>query len=284
MTLKDILVHLDGSERSNMRLDIACSVAKRHSAHLKALYVIDIPPLPSLYGNPNAFVDVAGLAEMTTEALERARNEAAAVEQAFWERLRRDDIHGTWHLVEDVLPETAAAHARCADLMIVGQTSSSDVAPYRDLPGAMILSAGRPVLVVPYAGRFLEIGRDILIGWKSTREAARAVNDAIPLLQQARSVRVLAISSNREWQESEEDVPAADIALHLARHGVKAEATHTLAAGMAEGDILLNMAADTGADLIIVGGYGHSRMREIVFGGVTRTLLSSMTVPVLFSH
>jgi nucleotide-binding universal stress UspA family protein len=284
MTIKDILVHLDDSERSKARLDIACCLAKRHAAHLKALYVIDIPPLPALYGNPNAFVDVAGLAEMTAEALERARSAAKAVEQAFWERLRRDDIRGVWHLVEDVLPETAAAHARCADLMIVGQASPGEITPYSDLPGEMILSSGRPVLAIPYVGRFPEIGGDILIGWKSTREAARAVNDAIPLLQQARSVKVLAISSNREWQENEEEVPAADIALHLARHGVKAEATHTVAAGMAEGEILLNMAADTGADLIVVGGYGHSRMREIVFGGVTRTLLSSMTVPVLFSH
>ncbi|HZB90176.1 MAG TPA: universal stress protein, partial [Stellaceae bacterium] len=127
------------------------------------------------------------------------------------------------------------------------------------------------------------LGQTVLIGWKSGREAARAVNDALPLLQQARSVTVLAINPE-DGIGGDGDVPAADIALHLARHGVKAAAAHTVAKEIDEGDALLNYADDISADLIVAGAYGHSRLSELVFGGVSRTLLTTMTVPVLLSH
>src|SRR3954454_13493204 len=146
-----------------------------------------------------------------------------------------------------------------------------------------MLSSGRPVLAVPYAGQFERVGERVLVAWNASRESTRAVNDALPLLRGAKVVTILAVNP-RQGIEGHGDVPAADIALHLARHGVKAEAAHTVAKDISEGDALLSYAADIGADLIVAGAYGHSRARELVFGGVTRTLIAEMTAPVLLSH
>jgi nucleotide-binding universal stress UspA family protein len=139
------------------------------------------------------------------------------------------------------------------------------------------------VLIIPYVGAINALARTVLVGWKSSREAARAVNDALPLLREAESVTVLAINP-REGIGGDGDVPAADIALHLARHGVKAAAAHTVATDISEGDALLNHAEEIGADLIVAGGYGHSRLTQYAFGGVTRTLLATMTAPLFLSH
>ena len=120
-------------------------------------------------------------------------------------------------------------------------------------------------------------------GSDQASHAPTAVNDAMPLLRGAKAVTVLAVNP-RHGIKGDGDVPAADIALHLARHGVKSEAAHTIANDISEGDALLSYAADLGADLIVAGGYGHSRARQMVFGGVTRTLLDEMTAPMLLSH
>lgn len=283
MAIKDILVHLDASPRTSMRLRLACALASRHSAHLAALYVVEVP-MPLIYSSPAGFADAAAIEEMTASFTARARNDAAAVEQSFHERVRRDGIKAEWRLAEGPPGETVALHARYADLAVVGQALPGDLLTYGgDIPATTMLSSGRPVLVVPDVGDFAAVGDAVLVGWKSSREAARAVHDALPLLQSARSVKVLAINPSRGI-DGDDGRSAAEMALHLARHGVKAEAERITAGEVSEGDVLLNQAADTGADLIVVGGYGHSRTREIIFGGVTRTLLSTMTVPVLFSH
>jgi nucleotide-binding universal stress UspA family protein len=146
-----------------------------------------------------------------------------------------------------------------------------------------LFSSGRPVLVVPFAGRFESLGRRVLIGWNASREAARAVNDALPLIAQAEIATVLAANPRRGLGGHGEE-PGADIARHLARHGLKVEVQHVVAPEIAAGDILLNAAAESVADLLVVGAYGHSRLREMVLGGVTRTLLRQMTLPVLLSH
>ena len=123
----------------------------------------------------------------------------------------------------------------------------------------------------------------MLVGWNATAEAARALNDALPILQLARKVTVLSINPRRGIR-GDGDVPAVDIALHLARHAIHAEAAHTVAKDIPEGDALLSYAADIGADLLVCGMSGHSRMREMVFGGVTRSLLTEMTIPVFMAH
>jgi nucleotide-binding universal stress UspA family protein len=282
MAIKDILVHLDASPRSGTRLAIACDLAVRHSAHLTALYVIEPPTGPLVYADPSGFVDTAWIADMMNRLDQTAREEAAKQRQAFEQRARQHDLKSEWRLVEDIAPDAVALHARYVDLAIVGQSPRGAFVSI-DIPVIAMLSSGRPVLVVPYAGEFSSVGREVLVGWKASREAARAINDAIPLLLQSETVKVLSINPDHGI-DGEGDLPAADIALHLARHGIKAEASHTVAKDVREDEILLNEASDMAADLIVVGGYGHSRARELVFGGVTRGLLSAMTVPVLFSH
>jgi nucleotide-binding universal stress UspA family protein len=137
--------------------------------------------------------------------------------------------------------------------------------------------------VVPYAGTFKTIGQRVLVAWNAGREATRAVNDALPLLEGAAKVTVLAINPHGGLRGHGE-VPGADIALHLARHGVRAEASAIKSDDVEIGALLLSQAADLNADLIVMGAYGHSRLREVVLGGATREILRSMTVPVLLSH
>jgi nucleotide-binding universal stress UspA family protein len=285
MIIKDILVHLDTTPRSDLRLGAAAELASRHEAHLTALHVAELPSPAMFYGDPSGFVDARLVDEMMGKMRETANKDARPVEARFRERLRRDGIEGEWRMVEGWAVEIVALHARYADLTIVGQPDPKDTSftTARQVPIATLLSSGRPILVLPYAGEFATIGQTVLIGWKSSREAARAVNDALPLLRNAQKVTVLTINPERGIG-GDGGVPAADIVLHLARHGVKAEAAHTVATDVPDGDVLLNYADDIGADLIVIGGYGHSRIREFAFGGVTHTLLTTMTVPVFLSH
>jgi len=145
----------------------------------------------------------------------------------------------------------------------------------------LALGVGRPVLIVPRYGTFETVGERVLVAWNGSREATRAVHDALPLLKLASSVTVLSIDPEHDTGDR---IPGADIALHLARHGVAAEGMSTVGLDISVGDLLLSRAADLGADLIVMGAYGHSRVRELVLGGATRHILQHMTVPVLMSH
>jgi nucleotide-binding universal stress UspA family protein len=283
--MKDILVYLDASPRSAAVLAAAATLAGQYSAHLTALFVIELPTPALFYGDGAGYADARFLDQMITEFRDRATKDAQRVEQTFRDRVRLDGLKGEWRLVEGFTGQTVALHARYADLTILGQRNPDDtsLAAEGNVVATTLLSSGRPVIALPYVGDFPVIGRKVLIAWKSTREAARAINDAVPLLQQADAVTVLAINP-QGGIKGDGEVPAADVALHLARHGVKASAAHTVAKEVAEGEALLNYASDLQSDLIVAGGYGHSRMREFVFGGVTRTLLTAMTAPVFLSH
>jgi nucleotide-binding universal stress UspA family protein len=180
--------------------------------------------------------------------------------------------------------QEAIVHARYADLAIVGQLDPDNEAPGSPLsPADVLLDSGRPALVVPYVGRFADVGQRVLIGWNASREAARAVNDALPLLARAAQVTVLAVNP-RVGTMHHGATPGADIAAHLARHGITVTVEIAHVTELDASDTLLNRAADLGADLIVTGAYGRSRMRELVLGGVTRDLLRRMTVPVFMSH
>ncbi len=145
----------------------------------------------------------------------------------------------------------------------------------------VVLSSGRPALVVPYIGAAKTIGERVMVAWDASREAARAVHDALPVLERAKSAVVLVINPHRGNHGAE---PGADIALHLARHGVEVEAQHLEVNDLSVADALLSRLADNGIDLLVMGAYGHSRLRELVLGGVTRQIFQEMTVPVLMSH
>jgi nucleotide-binding universal stress UspA family protein len=190
-----------------------------------------------------------------------------------------------WRAIAEGPEANPALHARYADLAILGQIDpdGNEMAAIRPRPERVALESGRPVLVVPYAGHFETMGRRVVVAWDASREATRAVNDAIPLLAAAETVTVLAIDPH-QGPTGHGELPGADISLHLARHGVKATIERTVSAGVPPGEVLLSRAADLAADLLVMGAYGHSRARELLLGGVTRTILNSMTVPVLMSH
>jgi nucleotide-binding universal stress UspA family protein len=216
---------------------------------------------------------------------EIAAEKAERIEVAFRERLRLNGIQGDWRVVSDKINEAVARQARHADLIILGQVDPSHppLSIGRQLVEDVLLTSGRPILVIPYVGRFETFGTNILIAWNNSREAARAVHDAIPLLAKATSVTVLAVNpAGREAMT--DDTAIADLVHHLARHGISATAARTVAADISVSDALLGYAADVNADLLVAGSYGHSRLWERILGSTTHELLQHLTVPVLMSH
>ena len=284
MAFKDILVHLDNSSRSDVRLNIALELAARDRAHLAALYAMRRPSLAMFMGDASVY-DMRMAEELLRQGREYEEEASSTIEQRFEEACRKHSIEGEFRCIEEFAAESVAKHAHYADLVIVGQNEPDHPALHGEsgIVEITILQSGRPVLVIPYFGEIKPIGRTVLIGWKSGREAARAVNDALPLLSRASSVTVLTIDAEGGIS-GEGKEPASDMCGHLARHGIPSTAEHAVSGDVGEGDVLLNYASDLGADLLIAGGYGHSRARELILGGATRSLLATMTVPVLFSH
>jgi nucleotide-binding universal stress UspA family protein len=258
-------------------------LAAREDAHLVGLYTLDlVPALAELArAYPGRVEHFETYAKMRSAAFDAAKE----VEAQFREAARREGIESEWRFVEGPQDEAVALHARYSDLAIVGQIDPAlrGAVNRARIPEKVLLASGRPVLIIPYAGRFVTIGQHVLVGWKATPEAARALADALPLLQRASKVSILTVNPE-QGTDAEPGIPVADIALHLARHDVNVEAAARVAEDVTTGDAILNFAADRGADLLVMGGYGHARVRETLFGGVTRQILQQMTVPVLMAH
>ena len=219
------------------------------------------------------------------EYQQKVHAESEVTRHLFEEVATRRGLSAEWRSASGLPSAVTALHGRYADLIVVGQPDPDDAqaALFRPLPQEVALAVGRPILVIPYAGSWNDIGRRVLVGWDSSREATRAINDAMPLLSCAETVTILAVDP-ADGPAGHGDVPGADIALHLARHGVKAAVESTVSAGIGAGNALLSRASDLEADLLVMGAYGHSRVRELLLGGVTRTVLESMTLPVLMAH
>ncbi|HEV7266454.1 MAG TPA: universal stress protein [Falsiroseomonas sp.] len=281
MAIRDFLVHLDAREAGTARLDFAAELAARLSAHLVGLHVIEVP-LPVFAG-----AEFGGGA-IVAELIERMRDDAVAaaepVEARFRERLRRDGLDGEWRQVEGSLAAQIALHGRYADLIVMGQTDPEDPGQAGDAGiQAALFESGRPVLLLPRVGAPRRLGRRALVGWNARREASRAVHDALPLLAKMDEVIILTVAP-QPGVDGHGGQPGADIAAHLARHGLRVTVRMVAGTDLAAGDVLLNEAADLSADLLVMGGYGHSRLQEFVLGGATRTILAQMTLPVLLSH
>jgi len=281
---KDLLVVVDNSKNCATRLDVAVHVASRFGAHLTGLFVTEPPALPG-WAQSEGEAYVRPPADYMERHRHAWREAARGAQHLFRSRADVAGITTEWREREGDVAEMAILHARYTDLVIVGQLEPARpaVRPARELPERLLLGVGRPILVVPYAGAFPTVGERVLVAWNASREATRAVNDALPLLQQASQVTVLVINP-RGGVSGDGDVPGADLALHLSRHGVKAEASWIQADDMDVASMLLSRASDFQADLLVMGGYGHSRVREIVLGGATRETLQTMTVPTLMSH
>ena len=192
-----------------------------------------------------------------------------------------------WRKVDAQSPDIATTvieHGRQADIIVASQyNEDGNLGLDEDFCERVVLEAGRPVLLLPYRGEFKTIGENVIVGWNATREAARATFEAMPILEKSGSTRLIWVDPQNEAGKAG-NLPGSEMATSLARHGIKAVAEAMPTGGLSVGNALLNRASDLGADLIVIGAYGHSRLREFVFGGATRTMLSDMTVPVLITH
>ena len=278
MTYKTILAHCDASPKIGQRLDIAAELARRHSARLVGVYVRTPIDVPAFFDGP-----------MPTNALFAAYEAAAkdaetAAVAAFAKATKGNHLPIEWRVVDGDVDEQLALQARYADLLVLGQTDPQSEAPAPPaLPKSVVLASGRPALVVPYVGASAPPGRTVMLCWNASRESARAASDALPLFKEAEKVIVLLVDpkSSPAGHGAE---PGADVATWLVRHGIEVTVQRDVAANSDLGSVILSRAADHDVDLIVMGVYGHSRLREMVLGGASRTLLSSMTVPVLMAH
>lgn len=277
MSFKTILVLLDHRPRASERLSLAFGLAERFDAHLVGLFAPGTARIPSY-----------ALAEggpLLRELLDKRRAEILREAEAAFRKIaqRNGGDRSEWRATESDPAAAMRLSARYADLIVAGQPEAGEEGELQGLADELALSAGRPVLFVPYAGRFATLGKRVLVAWDGGREAARAVSDALPFLQKADSVEVAVFDPERTARPHGEQ-PGADIGLYLARHGVKVQVARQSGAGFDVGSQILSRAADTGADLVVMGAYGHARVRELMLGGVTRTMMEAMTVPVLMSH
>jgi nucleotide-binding universal stress UspA family protein len=274
MSYKTILVHVDESTRASERIKIAAAIAMTQSAHLigtavtgASRYLVQTRMLAEL--DPNLRIHLEFLRQRAQRGLEDFETTVQKLGLGSFEK----------RLVDDEAGGGICLQARYADLVVIGQNDPAEVSPVvmPDFPQYVVLNCGRPVLLVPYAGRFDNIGKRVMIAWDASMEATRTVTAALPLLKCAQMIDVITFNAPAGATSG------ADLALYLARHGVKSEVSQHKTEGET-GEALLSLAADLNSDLIIMGGYGHSRFREIVLGGVTRTVLETMTMPVLMSH
>lgn len=275
---KQVLVHLDATQTAPARLAAGRRIAEEHGAAFAALYAVapvfvEVPEMPAL--SPGL---VRNLEEVDNERRARTRT-------AFDRAMATPGPVASWSETNEVpLIGAFAQQALYADLLVLGQRDASD--PHAsalppDFNEAVILGSGKPALIVPYVGWSKGIGDTAVIAWKPTSEAARAVAAAMPLLQRARRVHVLA------WGAPERPAvtgPTLDFDSYLRLHGVEPTWHREDEEPVAAGELLLSRAFDLDADLLVMGCYGHSRARELVLGGASRTVLRSMTLPVLMSH
>lgn len=274
---KTLLVPVDGRPRSARCLELAGRIAAECGAHVVGLYVGHRPYIPSAARS--------GLgSEFLEQYQDRVRDEQTAAARAQFDAgVKAAGIAAPeWRTEEGDLALTIAMHARYCDLVVVNQTDSEEPMS-ANFADEVVLAVGRPMLIVPYVGEIKTFAQTVLVCWNATREAARAVTDSLPFLQRAARVIVLSVDGDASPGGHGES-PGSDISLYLARHGVRAEAARTGSGGVDTGSVILSRAFDYGADLIVMGAYGHSKLRQIVLGGTTRSVLESMTVPVLMSH
>ncbi|MGA8865179.1 MAG: universal stress protein [Gallionella sp.] len=277
MTYKTILVHSDAGKRSAARIEFAIRLAQKFDAYLIALNALSRIDLPGYV--------LEGVGGMTIEEFRKryAEEQVTNGKATFSKALAASGFaKSEWRASDLDAVDAVTLHGRYADLIVIGQPWTADNSAVNSgFANHVMLEAGRPVLMIPYAGNFPTIGKRIIVGWNASREATRAVTDAIPFLQQAEVVQVMVVNPKAGEHGA---MPGNDIALFLARHGVQVEVRVDKASEIDIGNEMLSRASDFGADMIVMGGYGHSRLKEVMMGGATRTLINSMTVPVLLSH
>ncbi len=278
MSYRTIVVHADRAANAESRIGLAATLALREEAHLVGAAMTGMPR--SMLAGRSYDGSGVFLADYLRRAQERVQ---LALEQfngivdrlgvpSHEARSSNDDEYAGLCL-----------QARYADLLVIGQAEASEdneAGLLPDLPDYVLLNCGRPVLVVPRSGRFPTIGKRVLVAWNGSPEAAKAVTAALPLLRGAEQVTLAVLGHSADMLG---ESPGADIALYLARHGVNVEVLRR-PEPEDPGRALLSLAADFNVDLLVMGAYGHSRFRELMLGGATRTVLATATLPVLMAH
>ena len=279
MTYRSIFVHADDSEACDRRFATAARITQMFPAQLKAAYLV-----PTSQLTPFASAVLRG------DAKDRWFRQAADAHDAVRERFRAIVTEAgvtdhSWVAPRGDPLAAAVMHARYSDLGIIGQPPRDEpTAEFSaELANAVVTASGRPVLFVPYIGSQKTLGERVLIAWKDSRESARAVNDALPFLKDAKKVHALAImqDDNANAQELRAEL---EVGAFLKRHDVDATVRRLVAPDIEAGELLLSQASDLGSDLIVMGGYSRPRLSQLIWGGVTSVMLTSMTVPVLMSH
>jgi nucleotide-binding universal stress UspA family protein len=272
--LKDVLVNLSVGTIDDGARDFAISVARQFDLHLAGVAFAVEPIALAMDGGPPEWLD---------QLMREAEVAADSAVTRFDEAIRGSGVLAESHRITTSVAGSADLFGRMArryDVSIIRQTNPEEVAPSTLMIEAALFNSGRPIFVVPYVhGGAAEFDRG-LVCWDGSRNAARAVGDAVPLLQRAKSVELVIVSA----QSKNREIPGADIARHLARHGITVEIKEIIAPDVDAGNIILSHATDIAADFMVMGGYGHSRLRELIFGGVTRSILGSMTLPTFMSH
>jgi len=276
--VKDIVVNLTGGHPQDFAADYAISLAAAFGAHIAGVGFIYEPVIPGsvLGGVPTDLIEVQR--EENSKAAKAAigRFEAAAKTAGVSAEIRMLDasIAGAADLFGRI--------ARRFDIAVVGQAQREQGASEELLIEGALFGSGRPVVVVPYVHKEpVKLDR-MLVCWDGSRPAARAIADALPFLRCAKAIQIVVVIAERDKSG---EITGTNMRRHLARHGVEVEIKRITAGGGVDvPNAILSHAADTGAEFMVLGGYGHSRLREFILGGVTRSILGAMTVPVLMSH
>jgi nucleotide-binding universal stress UspA family protein len=280
MSYKTILVSLNEVGRLAELIAAAVTLGRETGAHVSGLYVV-----PAVQVYPSVGFEAAPQVFEGNRSF--FKDNGARVKQAFEEAMRREGLSHDYHLIDartPVIADEVVASGRVADLVIVSATNPEEITGVeRDFVEQTVMGLGRPVIVLPFKGKATISLNEVIIGWDGGREAARASFDALPLLKKAAKVRVVRIDPQKD-PSLRGSVAGADLAEALSRHGVKAEAQGYPTEGQDEGQALMRCAEDSGAGLIVMGAYGHSRLAEFIFGGATRFVLNRLVCPVLMSH
>ena len=280
MAYKTVLVHLNNERRAARLIAFATEFAETHGSHLIGLFVV---PLPVVL---NEWPDIA-IAEMIEAQRKAHRDEGKRVGALFREKTKHLSRPSEWRVADSQYATASDAlvlNARAADIVIAPQADADwPLTHIFDVADAAILESGRPVLVIPSSGGVTASPARVTVAWNSRRESTRAAFDAIPILQNAAATEVV-WADPRVGSNKAGDLPCAELAATLARHGVRSEAKVITAEDSGVGEALLTCAKDSKSDLLVIGAYGHSRLREFVLGSATRQVLKGLSLPVFFSH
>ena len=275
MAIRNVLVHVADDSRCADRIGLACDLAEQNDSRVTGLFVRPYPIIP-----PAVFASSAAAVVKEIEASYDAWEERC--KETFDEAISAKAAIADWRVDRGATDVCLAFHAHYADIVVVGQAAQEDVdrSIATDLGGTVALEAGRPVLLMPHEGSYSSAWKRIMIAWDSSRAATRAVHDAMDFLKAADQVDVLCIDA----EESADHDPGADIAGHLARHGVPAQAHRRVSGDLSTTETLIATMLSMKSDLLVMGAYGHSRLGEIVFGGVTHNIQRHASIPVLMSN